>query len=64
MTKMLNLKVNVDETNLVLKALSTMPYNEVANLIYSIKSQGDQQMNPVAEETKPENAVKPEQLNG
>jgi len=63
MTQMLNLNLNVDETNTVLKALSSLPYGEVASIIHSIKTQGDKQVAPPVTESN-ETTAKPEQLNG
>lgn len=67
MTQMLKIDIDVDQTNVVLKALSTLPYGEVAGLIHSIKTQGDIQ---IAGIDKPKNTTEssepsgPEQLNG
>jgi len=39
-----NLKVNVNEVNLVLKALSQLPYNQVNELITKIHAQAQEQL--------------------
>lgn len=40
----IKIELSVDETNLVLRALGSFPFNEVANLINKIKAQGDPQV--------------------
>jgi len=40
----LNISLTITETNTVLRALGMLPYNDVAQLIQSIKTQGDQQV--------------------
>jgi hypothetical protein len=65
---MLKIDLDVDQTNTVLKALSALPYSEVAGIIHTIKVQGDSQ---VAGTDKPKvtaeskgDEPEPQQLNG
>ena len=40
----INLELNLKEVNIILNALSTRPYVEVAQLIENIQKQGNEQM--------------------
>ena len=40
----INLELNVDDVNLILKALGSMPFNQVYELIGSIHQQANQQL--------------------
>lgn len=41
---MIELKLNLDEVNVILNALATRPYFEVAELIAKIKTEGEKQI--------------------
>lgn len=48
-----NLKLNVNEVNLVLKALSQLPYHQVNDIITKIHSQAQEQLtSEVIDQTK------------
>jgi hypothetical protein len=43
---MINLELKVEETNLVLNALSQLPFAQVAGLIANIRAQAEKQLQP------------------
>ena len=48
-----NLKLNINEVNLILKALSQLPYHQVNEIIVKIHSQAQEQLtSEVIQETK------------
>lgn len=53
-----NLKLNVNEVNLVLKALSQLPYHQVNDIITKIHSQAQEQLtSEVIDQTKKNETV-------
>jgi hypothetical protein len=53
-----NLKLNANEVNLILKALSQLPYNQVNEIILKIHSQAQEQLtSEVIKETKETESV-------
>ena len=46
----INLQLTLEETNIILNALSNRPYIEVAELIGKIKTEGDRQYQKTSEE--------------
>lgn len=46
----IKLKLSVEETNLLLQALSNLPYGQVFELVTKIQSQAQQQLNQNEEE--------------
>ena len=47
---MIKLELSVDETQIVLVALSKLPYEAVAGVIEKVKSQAQPQVQPVEEQ--------------
>jgi len=54
--QILRLDLTISEVNVVLRALGRHPFDEIAQLITKIKTQGESQLNPVVEEPVPNNS--------
>ena len=52
--KELDFKLTVDEANILLQALSSMPYVKVFQVINKIQTQGGPQLNDVTQNGKPD----------
>lgn len=53
--KEVNLKLNVNEVNMVIKALGQLPYNQVYEIIGRIHTQASEQVNSDTMEFKSQN---------
>lgn len=58
--KEINLKITLDEANLLLEALGELPFKKVFNLVNKIQTQASEQLN----ENGQQEAVKPVTENG
>lgn len=48
----INLQLNVNEVNTILRCLGKHPFDEIAQLITKIKMQGDEQLSKMESESK------------
>ncbi len=53
MSQEVTLTLNVDETNLILESLGSLPFVRVHDLIYKIKTQAQAQFQPSAVKAEP-----------
>lgn len=63
--KILNIKIGVEGTQIILNALAKLPFEQVAELIAVIKIQAEQQLNPPAQQqAAPQPATEPAKRKG